>query len=184
VPKFVADSGETTGLKWAAPAAPNYTLLNSGGTELTGAATITISGISDKDQLFVIIEGGSSASASSNFHVRFNSDTGNNYSYMNGIMIAPDSVTNDYAFTSNKIWFGAMSTNAASVISGYFKADGCNSAGVKTTHHATASTAAGGGSAQLNTGGGTYRGTSTISSISFTSDTGNWDGGKVYVYGA
>ena len=57
---LTADSSTATGLKWAAPggAGANYTLLNAGGTALTGATTITVSGISGMSSLFVRIDGG------------------------------------------------------------------------------------------------------------------------------
>ena len=99
-------------------------------------------------------------------------------------MLAPDTVTEDSAATTNRMYIGAMSANAASVLAGYCEIDGCNSSGIKVMAHSTGASAAGGASAQLNTGGATYSGTSTISSISILSDTGNFDAGTIYVYGA
>jgi hypothetical protein len=51
---LTADSAQATGLKWAAAAsgATGWTLLNAGGTALTGAATITVSSISAKELFF------------------------------------------------------------------------------------------------------------------------------------
>lgn len=170
---------------WSSPtsSAPSYSLINTGGTALTGATTITISGISGKNHLFVTMID-ASAGANSNFSIRFNSDTGSNYSYFNGIMIAPDGVTHDSAATATQMYIGAISGNAASNLGGYCWVDGCNSSGVKIMHHSTGSTNAGGGNPQLNTGGGTWSGSATVSSISIISTTGNFDNGTIYVYGA
>lgn len=172
-------------VKWAsASSSPSYSLINTGGTALTGAATITISGISGKNDLFVLIIDASSASGNSNFYIRFNSDTGNNYGYFNPLVIAPDSVTHDSASTANKVYIGAISANAASTLAGYISVAGCNSSGIKVIEHSTGSTNATGGNAQLNTGGGYWSGTGTVSSISITSDSGNFDNGTIWVYGA
>jgi hypothetical protein len=172
-------------VKWAsASSATNYSLINSGGTALTGAATITISGISGKNRLFCLIFNASSASGNSNFYVRLNSDTGSNYGYFNPLVIAPDSVTHDSDDVSDKCYVGAISANAASTLAGFISVDGCNSAGIKTIEHATGSTNATGGNAQLNVGGGYWSGTGTVTSISITSDTGNFDNGTIWVYGA
>jgi hypothetical protein len=173
-------------VKWATPAstATSYTLLNSGGTALTGAATITISGISGINSLFVQIANGSSASGNSNVYVRFNGDNASNYGYFNGLFIAPDRATNDGTNSQSLLYIGATAGNAASNLAGYFKADGCNSSGIKVTQHSTGSTAGGASNAQFNVGGGRWSGTATVSSISFTSDTSNWDAGTIYVYGA
>jgi hypothetical protein len=182
---LVADSSVSpTGLKWAAPANQSYSLINTGGTALTGAATITISGISEKQKLFVTIIGCSSATGNSNFYIRLNGDTGNNYGYFNGLFIGPDFSTEDAYATTNKMYIGAISSNAASVLSGYCWLDGCNSSGIKVMHHSTGSNNAGGTNGQFNTGGATWSGSATVSSISITSDAGNFDAGTIYVYGA
>jgi hypothetical protein len=169
----------------AAPvSATSYSLINTGGTALTGAATITISGISGKNRLFCLIFNASSASGNSNFYIRLNSDSGANYGYFNPLIIAPDSVTHDSDDVSDKVYVGAISANAASTLAGFISVDGCNSSGIKTVEHATGSTNTTGGNAQLNVGGGYWSGTGTVSSISITSDTGNFDNGTIWVYGA
>jgi hypothetical protein len=69
---LTANSSEATGLEWAAPAgAKNFTLLNAGGTSLSGSST-TISGISGADQIFVMVQGASGSSASATISVKIN----------------------------------------------------------------------------------------------------------------
>ena len=73
---LTADSTQASGLKWATVSAgSNWTLLNTGGTSLSGTL-VTISGISGKDKIMVIIEEASTtATGNSRIQVRFNSDT-------------------------------------------------------------------------------------------------------------
>ena len=52
---LTADSAEGTGLKWAAPASGGMTLINSGGTALSGSQTITVSVSSDYVDLHIYI---------------------------------------------------------------------------------------------------------------------------------
>ena len=78
---LTVDTSTSTGLKWAAPSSgANWSLLNSGGTALTGATTVTVSGISAKDKLMLVVDG-ASAAASAVISIRFNGDTGNNYTF-------------------------------------------------------------------------------------------------------
>ena len=78
-----------------------------------------------------------------------------------------------------------MSNNAASVIRGGIRIDGCNSAGVKMINAITSCnnpSASTGQEAQASFG--YYDSASTISSVSIISNSGNFDAGTVYVYGA
>ena len=78
---LVADSAEATGLKWATPAAGGMTLLNTGGTTLSGATT-TVSSIDQTyKNLQIVIVNAYASSAANNSYIQFNSDTGNNYGY-------------------------------------------------------------------------------------------------------
>jgi hypothetical protein len=183
------DSAEATGMKWAAAAAggtANWSLLNAGGTALTGAQTVTVSGISGKDQIMVLVDGASSATASSLISVRLNGDTGSNY-YVYG----SDSIAGaTYAASNYGAIYGAgaqirlawMSANAGSLVGGYVLLSGCNSSGVKVYNSAAGATAATSNAQQNYILGGYYNSSSTISSVSVFSSSGNLDAGTVYVY--
>ena len=185
-----ADSTASTGLAWtAAPTAgSNWSLLNAGGTALTGAQTITVSGISGKDKIMVLISDASSANASSVIKVQLNTDTGANY-YSYGQRFTWSSAYDMADFTgianngTNDIDIFRMSGNGTSVGSGYCLITGCNSSGVKVFNSAGGgNTAASAQSHRFYTLGGYYNSASTISSISLLSSTGNFDAGTVYVY--
>ena len=179
---LVADSTETTGLKWAAAGGVDYDyqLLNAGGTALTGASTVTVSGISNKNFIHIIVDAASSASASSTIALRLNTDTGTNYSY---VAVFTGSATGGTGNTGGDyIPLADMGNSAGNSVTSIISIAGCNASGVKPltfTGYAT------GSSSQIHrSGGATYKGTSTISSISIVSLSGNLDGGTVYVYGA
>jgi hypothetical protein len=165
----------------------NWTLQNSGGTSLTGAQTITVSGISGKNKIMVLISEGSSASASSTFMIRLNGDTGNNYAMFGQAITAASSYSaNNFsreATLTNDGWFLAiMSNNAASKINGYCLITGCNSSGVKVMNLAGAGNPDGGTGHRNYDLGGYYNSSSAITSVSIFSGTGNFDAGTIYVY--
>lgn len=177
---------------WATPTAAgaNFTLLNAGGTNLTGAGTITVSGISNANKIMILVERAGSASASIEMLVRFNSDTAANY-YFLGAMLNPSSTYSANAFEemysggpgfSTSIKLGQMSNNNSSRVSGYLLLDGCNSTGVKTFNSIGAGGAGGGSSQTHYYLGGYYNSSSTISSISILTSSTNFTAGKVFVY--
>jgi hypothetical protein len=179
-----------TAPEWATPAGggANWSLLNAGGTALTGAATITVSGISSKDKIMILVSGGSSASAGSDFYWRLNADSTTKYNFFGGRQEWPTTyATGTVCQARNltgvtEIIFGTMSGSAASSISGYLQISGCNASGVKIFHGANGVAQAGNLNAGTNQIGGFYAGTSTISSVSVISSVGNFDAGTVYVY--
>jgi len=174
---------------WAAPGAAgaNWSLLNSGGTALTGAQTITVSGISGKDKIMVLISDASSASANSVIAVQLNTDTASNY-YFYGTL---SGFTASYAASSfsklasggTQIAIAKMSTgDAASLTAGYCLLTGCNSSGAKVFNSHGGGSAGSSNTQRFYSLGGYYDSSSTISSISVYSDAGNFDNGTVYVY--
>ena len=169
---------------WAtAGASPNYQLINAGGTALTGATTITVSGISGKNELFILVDGASSANAGSNISLRLNADSGTNYGYANVQRLSSTSADSDgNSLNQSRFTVSTLtdSDNTSTTIA-YIHIFGCNSAGFKIAH--INSYAAGTNSRALASMGA-YEGTSTISSISLLSSTGNFDAGTLYVYGA
>lgn len=171
-------------------AGANWSLLNTGGTALTGATTITVSGISSKDKILILVAGASSANASSSLTIRFNADTGSNYnsygSFLNAADTGADGVrlANSFSNTSStSIPFGTTFNDASGTVSGGLTLTGGASSGVKQFIFTGAGAASGGQSGQQTySGQGIYSGSSTISSVSIISSTGNFDAGTIYVY--
>lgn len=185
---LTADSSTATGLKWASVSAgKNYSLVNSGGTTLTGASTITISGISNADSVLIVVDqAGYNVGSGSRLAVRINGDTATNY-YQYGTSILGAST---WAATNVRPEYGAndwislalQSSNSSSKNSGYCLIFGGNSAGVKAFTSAGASDAAGGSNNIAYIQGGQWNNSATISSVSVVNSGGNFTSGTVYVY--
>lgn len=84
---LTADSTTATGIKWAAAASgpTGWSLKNSGSESITGVSTVTFSGLSSKRYL-ILLKGVSTATAGGDIQIRFNSDSGANYSNFGGIV--------------------------------------------------------------------------------------------------
>ena len=181
VPAWATLSG--AGLTW--------TLLNTGGTAMTGSSTVTISGISNKEYLMVTVLGASTGTSQDEFRFRINADSGSNYQVA-GLDISSATAYNAANF--NKIQSAArtdislaqMTGNAGSSVAGYMKIDGGLSSGIKTFTGVGASdsvSSSANGVEQIF--GGVYTGSAPITSISIRSANAvNFDAGTIYVYGA
>jgi hypothetical protein len=174
---------------WATPAGPatNWTLLNAGGTALTGAATITVSFTAPK-RIMVLMIGASSATARSFITLRPNNISTADYSYA-GFYVQPSNITTSadgfgsYSGASD-INFGVMSNNASSVVYGACSINLTDQTGWKDYAVTAGGDKAGGDGQQLITLQGILEAAATITSITLLSSVGNFDAGTVYVLGA
>jgi len=191
---LTADSTTATGLKWAAAAAgaaAGFTLLNTGGTNLTAAATITVSGISAQESLIVLITDASSANAGSVISLRINEDSGSKYkstgfqldfgtTYVANNLQGFDSVGS----SPSNIPLGRIGDDALSLVHASARISGCKS----TTFKAYTVTGATKHSSSINgrfySHQGIYEAVAAITSISVISASGNFDSGKIFVYGS
>jgi hypothetical protein len=173
----------------AASSGISWSLLNSGGTALTGATTITVSGISGKNYLMIILQN-ASANASANLALRFNSDTNNNYGSFGQVQVFNSSYSRENAVqrvatsAGGAITFMDLSSQGDNSASGYCLVSGANTTAPKVYQLASGSdvNSSGGDGATPRVTGGYYTGSSVISSVSITSNDGNFDNGTIYVY--
>ena len=182
---LTADSAQALGVKWAAPSAgANWSLLNSGGTSLSGSA-VTISSISGKDKLMVVWSG---TATQSDFRLRLNADTGANYSYFGGFIQGDSSanaglVGNLVGTAQTSIQIGKTSNAAsASTVSGGITITGCNATGFKQFAYASGADYNSSTNQRNLSAQGIYIGTSTISSVTISTTSGNFGTGTVWVY--
>jgi hypothetical protein len=177
-----------TAPEWATPAGggANWSLLNAGGTTLTGAQTITVSGISGKDKIMVAYRNTNSVSAQTRIKIRLNTDTGSNYTAYGQRIDAASSYSagNFYAYstTDDGILGNRASSNSGSSSAGFCLITGCNSSGLKAFTQSGGADATGGNSQWQITSAGVYDSSSVITSISLVSTVGNFDTGVLYVY--
>lgn len=175
---------------WAAApsAGTSWTLLNTGGTALTGATTITVSGISSKDKIMVIIPLASSVNNEVPFTITLNSDTGANYYYFGAQQRALSTYgaanfTGLRANAENNFQIGtSQNTNAYAYIAGTMFINGAASSGVKSVQYTGGGANIGYNSSHAYEYGGYYNSSSTISSVSINSTNGNFDDGTIFVY--
>jgi hypothetical protein len=175
---------------WAAPAGggpTGYTLLNSGGTSLSGAIT-TVS-FSAQKKLWIYFINASDSATGAQISVRFNGDTGaTNHIYLASAVLGNSSwaVTNVRNQNGSSGGTGAdllyLSSNADSTALGSITMDLADTTGWKTFDFFGAPTAgSGNGQWQLN-GTGLYKASAAITSVSLYGN--NFDAGTMFVYGA
>ena len=180
---LTADSAEATGLKWATAAAGSMTLINTGGTALSGSS-VTISTIPGTyKQLRLYIQDFSSAT-STYMYVQFNSDT-TTTNYMQAVNRAVPSgsanftandksgiYTNGFSFASNAV-------DQFSVVDIY---DYATSTNRKVATSLTVSTTGGDPTATtfVNLA---YQSTTAITSLVIKLESGTFTAGTALLYG-
>ena len=185
-------TSDGTTATWAAPGSPivasNWSLLNAGGTALTGASTVTVSGISGKDKIMILVEEASSSTLSAFINLNINSDTGANYTAHGAEYVTQPSYTSATPSRRSKVnqttlQLCRMANDAANYVSAAIFLSGCNSSGVKAFQTQAGGTNIYGGSGQQAYWlGGFWNNSATVTSISISASVGNLDGGTVFVY--
>jgi len=172
---------------WTTPAASSksYALLATQAT--TTGSSYTISGLSGYDSFLFMFGDVGVGTALANLTYIFNSDTGSNYTSY-GTELSPTTTYSGYKWARKNINTQASFAlgkipSTASSISGYVTLNGANTSGVKVMTQVTNPEGSQNGG-KIYYVGGTYVGTSVISSITVTTSAGSFNGGNIYVYGA
>jgi hypothetical protein len=164
----------------ATPAATSYTLINAGGTALTGAGTVTVNSIGGYNDYFIYVDSASGSNADTTFRLRFNADTGNNYGVAGTYTVSTPAIDSIGGFDSS-FDIGRHTSNAGRTLAVcFFELNAGNSTGLKPISFSSVADLG----ARTIQAKGHYKGTSVISSVSIIASSGNLDGGTVYVYGA
>jgi hypothetical protein len=177
---IVADSTASTGLKYSnnAPLG-GMSAINPGGTALTGATTITVSGLSNLSRISILVNGASSANASSFFTIRLNSDSTANYGY-GGLFNSAGTLSSTSNISSTSIPFARQGNNAADVATGIVNLEGTFASGMVQYNLGSAFT---GTLGEAYNWSGFYVSSAQITSVSINSTTGNFDAGSIIIYG-
>lgn len=183
---LVADSSTATGLKWAAPASGGlngYTLINTGGTALTGAATITVTGISNQQSLYVFIQNASSTNANAQINLTINGDTGANYSWAGTKHDAAANARFDAVGVGYFAISGNSSVTTSSSTAGVLLLGTKATSGFMFMQNNGMGSAAGGANQYGLSTNGNYACSAAVTSINVICTNGNFDAGTVFVYG-
>ena len=182
---LVADSTASTGLKWATPAGASASWSQLGVTATTSGTTVTVSGLSGYNQLYISLEGVSASSATASSWVRFNGDGGANYNMSQfTIRNSPVQVAGNYISGGTEINLARIQTATNKMNGGIF-VNGANSSGKKFFQGLASC------DDDLITVDivkpnimGIYDGTSVISSVSIYTSGTAFDAGNIRVYGS
>jgi hypothetical protein len=173
-----ANSSTSTGLEWVTLSAGGWTLINTGGTTLSGATT-TINSITGTYQKLALIIQNFRPAADTDLRLYFNADTNTRYKYVTG-----DTASFTFA-NSNILISGDSDADAAS--QGFSYTEIPNYA--NTTTWKTLFSYSFTNLYNLNTSGtcvvsyGVYNQTSAITSLTLKPGTGNFTSGTAYLYG-
>lgn len=165
----------------------NWSLVNSGGTALSGSGTVTISGISNADAIMVVIREGSTSSASQFIRFRVNSLATGIYNYSGAELGFPSAYAASNgntldSYADSEILLCKTSSAAADLFSGGLILRGSNSAGTKMLTSTLASSNNSGNGGTTNLLSGFISTSATISSVQIRVTSGTFDAGTIYVY--
>ena len=179
---LTADSSTATGLKWSTPDSGSMTLINTGGTTLSGAS-VTISSIpTTYKDLHLVIRGVRPATDGTDVLMRWNGDSATRYVRINGFT-SVGSQNFSTAWGSLKI-VDDMDNGTDTGLVWVHIQDYANATTWKSfwgysavSDHTTPA------NLDFNFYAGTYNQTPAITSITLLPGSGNWTSGTAYLYG-
>jgi hypothetical protein len=166
----------------AASASANFTLLNSGGTTLSGSTT-TVS-FTAYNSLLITLENVSSGSANAVIDVRFNEDSGSNYYASSWYFTGTTGTYQQESISDTKLRLLRMDLAAHVTGAGSIQVSGAKTSGQKPVNFVGRGEAGGNTNGRAYVGVGRYAGSSAITSVSIIASAGSFDGGTVYIYGS
>jgi hypothetical protein len=170
---------------WAAPAGGGASFTQLAATATTSGSTITVSGLSGYNTLWVTWEAvGTTSTGQPTIQIRFNSDSGSNYSLSGFTLVnaASTSFMTSSSFTdASALTIGNQGASAGNIFSGGLIIQGANTTAVKVGQLICGSS---GTDASGRTGNFRYTGTSVISSVSIITQAGTFDEGTLRVCGS
>jgi hypothetical protein len=162
-----------------------YTLLNTGGTTLSGSASVVVNVTTKEDYYILVI--GASCGSRQDMQLRINGDTGSNYITTVGNIDAESAYSaNNFSSsgtTGTLYRLSTMSSNAASTMNAGIYVGAGNSTTLHPVEWQGSATPSGGNAHSIYIGTGFYSGSAAITSFTILS-AANFDAGTVYVYGA
>jgi hypothetical protein len=175
---IVANSSASTGLAYSNNA-PLGGLPALSTTTLTGASTITVSGISNVSRLAITINE-ASADAGSYISLRFNGDSGASYGYY-GVFNSAGTIASAGLVNSASIPVARQGNAGGNNINAHLNVEGSFSSGMLQYNLGSAFNGTGG---EAYNWSGFYVGSAQITSISIISSVGNFDNGTLFIRGA
>jgi hypothetical protein len=183
---LTADSSTGTGLKWATPSSGALTLINAGGTTLSGSSVSVTSIPGTYKNLHIYIEGFYAGSNNNNGYIQFNTTTSDNYAFI-GLRRSGGNAEANATEGNNDvgIYFASVMGTSDTGNFAYFMVPNYSA----TTHRKVAfgisytkNDGSPGDYYVMEPNGVLQNSSSAITSVQVVSN-GSWSGGKVYVYG-
>ena len=178
---LTADSAEATGMKWATPTTGGLTLLNTGGTTLSGSSTSISITTTGYKYLQVFMENIYAAASGNQMTMRINGDTGSNYAFgiirntAGSVSAISNTTASDLAYLIPEV-----TTSTTEQLKGGVSIQINDPAG--TDNHQVFWNGYSGGTNV--SGSGVYNASAAITAISFGMGGGTtFSGGTVFVYG-
>jgi hypothetical protein len=188
----IGTTGQVVGISagvpaWTTPGGTGgYTLLNAGGTALSGNAAVTVSGITSND-LLVYVTGAATTGTNVSMDYRFNSSTTNHYAAGLRIIGASAYAASNFdqaqSINGGLIPMSYTSSTASRPSRGFLMVQACKSTAIKPLWFAGANDGGAGTGQWSYSGGGYYDEAAAITSVSLRLGSGNFSAGTLFVYG-